>query len=168
MTVMRSSVSMDQTFPFYSWEDSVLPDCKRTYLTLDGCQRHVNEIWGDLGINLEPPRVRDGRGSISARSETGVISMPRWSRNITVITHELAHNISGLIDPWGNVMHGGIFVHIYFTMLARYCDHKYHMLVNSARDYGLVVTPVKIKSRLQPYTFQECNELDTETDRRYG
>ena len=146
----------------------MLPDCRKTYLSLDGCQRHVNEIWTDLGLNLEPPRVRDGRGSIAARSGGGVISMPRWSRNITVITHELAHSISDLIDPWGNVGHGGIFIHVYFTMLARYCDYKYHILVNSARDYGLVVTPVKLKNRLLPFMTQESDDLNTEIDRRDG
>ena len=150
-----STPILDQTKVFYSWEDEHLPDCRKSYLSLAGCQKFVDEIWSDLMMVEPPPVVKDGRGSSAARSEGNTISMPRWSRNATVITHELSHTLASLIDPWGNINHNGVFIHVYFTMLTRYCDHKYHVLVNSALNHGLVITPVKIKNRLRPFTNSE-------------
>lgn len=144
-----STLISDQTKLFYAWEDTTLPDCRKSYLSLAGCQKFVDEVWGDLSMNSDPPVVKDGRGSSAARSEGSTISMPRWSRNATVITHEISHTLASLIDPWGNIYHGGIFIHVYFTMLTRYCDHKYHKLISSARSHGLIVTPIKLGYHLK-------------------
>lgn len=140
-----------QTHQVYEWENQNFPDCYGSYMTLEMAQDYVSMIWKDLGLKLRRPRVTDGRGSLDARAQYFRIQLPRWSRNFSVLTHELAHSITALIDPQDNVDHGGIYLHVYFTLMARYQGKKYSELVKKAEDFGLKVHRVKLASRLKPY-----------------
>lgn len=136
----------------YNWEDRQFPEASGScYLSIKECQEHVNQVWTDLGM-LNPPRVSDGRGGTSARSWGDRIMLPRWSRNFTVLNHELAHCITELIDSHDNHDHGAIFMHIYVTLMARYGMHNHTELRKSATDFGVIVGRVKLRSRLKPYT----------------
>lgn len=124
------------------------------YLSIKDCQKFVDTVWAELGLSSSP-KVSDGRGTRSARSWGDKIMLPKWSRNFTVLTHELAHCIADLIDSDDNHDHGGIFIYVYLTLLARYCGHKFSSIIKSASDSGIRVTRIKLNSRLKPHRLQE-------------
>lgn len=138
-----------QTRLVYAWEDKVFPETQGGgYLTLDECREFVRFVWRDLDLS-RPPRILDGRGTKCALSGSGAISLPRWARNYTVLTHELAHCVTEFIDEEDNYDHGGVFLHVYFTLMTRYCKQKYGVLYRSALDAGLRVHRLKLKVHLQ-------------------
>jgi hypothetical protein len=132
----------------YSWEETALPDSSGGgYLSLPECQEYINMIWQDFGL-VNPPKVGDGRGTLSARTNGTTIMLPKWARNYAILTHELSHCITRLFDPVDDLNHGGAYLHVYFTLLTRYGDYKYSKLVQLAIAGGLLVTKVCIKTRI--------------------
>ncbi len=153
-----STSDTDQSKAVYIWEDKQFPDCYGSYLSIRHCQEFVNEIWADLKLSSAPPKVVDGRGAQYARAWDDKISLPKWSRNFTVMIHELSHCVTGLIDETDNGEHGPIYVHVYMTLMTRYCNHKYRELETQAKENGVKVQRIKLKARLKPFCMAEHNE----------
>jgi hypothetical protein len=108
-------------------------------LTLDECQDLAKRMYGCK------VRVKDGRGSRSARAHTGrrlpSIGLPRNTRTREMIAHEVAHWIVKRVAK-GAPSHGGIFMAEYITLLAEHCGYVKETLIKSAIDCGLRVTAI--------------------------
>lgn len=153
----------DQSREVYHWEDKVFPDSSCSYLNLRHAQEFVDEIWADFNLVGPAPKILDGRGSKDARTWGDTISLPKGLRNFTVMIHELAHCISGLLDWDDSCNHGKMFMHVYLTMMTRYCNHKYQVLAESAIKDGIEIQRIKIKTRLKPFAIPKEPECQPES-----
>jgi len=141
-----------QSEKVYDWEDEIFDNKTDELLTLEGCQRFVDDVWADLKLEKKKktPQVLDGRGSAMARTDgTLHIHLPKWSRNHIVVTHEIAHCITDLKDEQDSMGHGGLYMHVYLRMLEKYLGYNAKKLALSARSVGIMVSQTgMIKPRL--------------------
>lgn len=142
----------NQTQRVYDWEDAVFTECYVSYLSLDDCRTVVSEVWKYLGLTIPEPKISDGRGAKYARAWGSLeIHLPRWSRNFSVVLHEVSHCITDLIDSDDSYDHSGVYVYVYLKLISKIMGHKYSELEKSAQDYGIRVKPVKLGYRLKAF-----------------
>lgn len=145
-------VAFAQTQLVYKWEDSHLVHRYGSSVTIPETVQFVDMVWDSFNLQTSlVPSVCDGRGSPHARAYPQMIHLPKWGRNYVVLSHELAHCLCSLIDHDHNMGHGGIFLHLYFTILTRFLSFKYQKLSTAAIDFGLNVQRICIPKRFSRY-----------------
>jgi hypothetical protein len=62
-------------------------------LSLQECAELVDKVWYDYVVYYKAPRVKDGRGRRRAYGSIWDIALPRWTRTVFYVFHEVAHSI---------------------------------------------------------------------------
>lgn len=128
----------------YDWERVFIhPHCKGEQLTLPEIRALCDEIGEWLGC----PRitVKDGRGRRSACGGGWMISMPRWSRNRSIVLHEIVH----CLVPYGYAWHGPEFVRVFIELLHRYLKIPKAELRETLRKAHVKVGPVAVWEKVR-------------------
>lgn len=118
-------------------------------MTMDECRAFVAMVYRKLG-RVDPPRIKDGRGTTFARGGWRSINLPLWARTKPVILHELAHNLSArdYIDDG----HGPWYMRYFIDLVARFLGADKSAMLKSAKAAGLKVAPAseaKISRRVR-------------------
>lgn len=72
------------------------------HFDLDVAEQFIATVWGspwtkrhfERARDYPPPRVKDGRGTRTARGGLFRINLPRWARTRPIILHEVAHALT--------------------------------------------------------------------------
>ena len=103
-------------------------------LTLKECERLVKTVCRYFKVT-RIPSVTDGRGCRSAYwFSHWEIKLPKWARQETVVLHELAHMITPMLFR-RVAPHGREFVGVQMSLLNRYMDIPYDVLMETARNH---------------------------------
>ncbi len=114
-----------QRLRVYHAELEVWPRDKDTKLTLQELQAWVDDIlarpwFRDAYPDIEALEIKDGRGSPWARVSLGKIHLPKRSRVLDVLVHEVLHHCL----PGGAEWHGAVFCGLLLFFIGRLYDQK--------------------------------------------
>jgi len=152
-----------QSEAFYAWEDNEFMDCYAGYMSLDECRALVNEVWQYLNLTVPQPNILDGRGCRNARALEDKIHLPRWSRNVTVVIHELCHCITDLFDHDESYDHGPKYAKIYLVVMAKVRGCDYQTLYNNAKAAGLKISRMDPFVKLKKFRAINTDETNPES-----
>jgi hypothetical protein len=107
----------NQRKALYAWERT-LGCCGGEDMSLAECQALVNRVWRRYGYGL-PPEVTDGRGRRSGYGNRHRIALPRVTRNIHYVLHEVAHSLVAQ-HLRGVAPHGPEYARVLLGLLEEY------------------------------------------------
>lgn len=114
----------------YKWERQYH---EKATMSLDECASLAAKV--TRHFKMREVYIRDGRGCRSAYSYGGSIGLPKWSRQPTVVLHEMAHEVErwlrfGRVVAW----HGREFVGIEMYLLTKFGGHDIKDLTRTANE----------------------------------
>lgn len=100
-------------------------------------------MWHDYFPEAVPPVVKDGRGSLNARASREFVALPRWTRTLPVVLHEISHSlVKEIFDEEALSQmdgHGPEFARVFIQLLERYTPLSATMLTKTAKENGVEV-----------------------------
>lgn len=143
-----------QCSKLYKWERTCFDDWPAgaradPAMALAECETLIDKAWrlhsprlraGSTARAFSVPKVTDGRRARNATGSYRRITLPRWSRCLPVVLHELAHALmtSGI---YRLAAHGPEFARVYIELLVRYCGRDRADLLASAKAARVKVAP---------------------------
>jgi hypothetical protein len=141
-----AKVRDSQRSAVYRWERSLDTTMHAEQMTLEQCRDLIGKVWKRYAYG-RMPNVADGRGTRKAYGSKSRISLPRWSRNPTVVLHETAHALVQL--HLGNAVagHGPEFARVFLGLLEEYMD----VCGSKAHRKGVLQEPRKVRFSYRDY-----------------
>lgn len=140
MTLAAKAVA-GQSEAVYQWHWEIIDTYGGPLLTLSECQALVDQIWYACR-DTDAPRVRDGRGHPWARANRRNIQLPRVTRMVFYIIHEIAHSLSiaecgtKYLDP-NAAGHGWYYANIAADLYTRYGNVPAEIVSSLADKHGV-------------------------------
>jgi hypothetical protein len=132
-----------QSQAVYAWSNELF--LNPVAVSLGESQQLVDRVWANSRPG-NPPVVKDGRGSSSARASRRTIHLPKGTRLKYLLLHELAHSLS--IDDTGYHFidegfdgHGPNFARLLLDLWVKYANQNETACLALAKTYGVQISP---------------------------
>ena len=136
-----AKVRDSQRAAVYRWEKSLAGvTVHAESMTLEQCRDLIGKVWRRYAYG-PMPNVADGRGTRKAYGSKSRISLPRWSRNPTVVLHETAHALVQLHLGKKVAGHGPEFARVFLGLLEEYMD----VSGSKAHHKGVMQEPRRVR-----------------------
>ena len=117
---------------------------KRASLSLEECSLLAHMCLAHMGMEIDKPlKIKDGRGTRTARGGAWHLNLPLWARHPELVIHEIAHTV--MARCWGlskHQAHGPEYVRVLIHLCAKMYKLNESELVSVAKTkYNLKVAP---------------------------
>lgn len=143
----------------YTADRGLIPSL--TPLSLRGCQDIVDDLAFAYPIMYSAwdgraPQVKDGRGRRRACYDPAehTISLPVWSRKISVVCHEAAHAVvRNMITKDRQLVawHGPEFARVYLDMMRHVAGEYAPRLFERMKEAKVKLAPVELAASVRKY-----------------